>query len=110
MLIRASQPAVVLEIGVADRDDCGRLNVELLANLAVGGSSWLKRAYIAESILDDLDFLPVAQEPPATHFPSLSDKCSFLPPNLSCNLLCRVFAGLLYQPLGHYSFLLELMN
>ena len=95
---------------MADRDDCGWLDVELLADPAVGGSCWLEGADVAEAVLDDLDFLPVAQETPATHLPSLSDKCSFLPPNLSCNLLCRVFAGLLIPLLGYHSFLLELMN
>ena len=87
MLAWPSQPTIVLEIGVADRDDCGWLDVELLADPAVGGSCWLERADVAESILDDLDSLPVAQETPAAHLPSLSDESSFLPPNLSGNLL-----------------------
>ena len=88
VLSRPSQPAIILEVGVADCDDSGWLDVELLADPAVGGSCWLERADIAESILDDLDSLPVAQETPAAHLPSLSDECSFLPPDLSGNLLC----------------------
>ena len=88
VLSRSSQPAIVLEVGVTDRDNSGWLDVELLADPAVGGSCWLEGADVAESVLDDLDFLPVAQEPPATHHPTLFDKCSLLPSHLSCYLLC----------------------
>ena len=87
VLVRPSQPAIVFEVGVAYRDFCDWLDVELLADPAVGGSCWLERADVAESILDDLDSLPVTQETPATHLSSLSDESSFLPPNLSGNLL-----------------------